>query len=353
VCKDNHMKRIVMVLAIVFAVFVGVGICTLVVFSQIPCCAIQQTIDLTLAKDHADGTTRIMIVTTFAGINELRAFDANGVLLATVPTVFEKDGNSYAWQTTISVDIQRVELVTDDVPQGIEVRSAVSGWRALDISTSIGFERVLMVRLDSTSGESEYDATVRISTTYDVFRQLDLYDVHNQIIASIVPDFVWDAESDEYRWELTLAPEVARIVLQPRDVLNAVIDVYSMKAGWLEDNQGIGFYRGERPLLMLLSAIEREGELIELHFEASEAVFDALQLTASDGTVLTTIPTKFVPANDVAGFGWKVTIPSNVYRIVFIPVQSELRQVLVASNVRYWQETHNGDNVGFINTPYP
>jgi hypothetical protein len=347
------MKRLVIVIAIVFGVLVVVGICAFVVLSQWTCCALQPTVRIELATDQIDGTTKILVSTTIDNLEELQAFDANGVLISTIPTAFEKQVNTYFWQVDIPAKTQRIEFVMPQpIPPDIAESSDALSWQALDAPNQIGFERVLTITLEPVNWTNAQDTAVLFSTTDEIFGVLHLYDLNNQRKDSIDTAFVWNAEVNGYIWEIALEPEVNQILFQLRDIRDTPIRVQSMKSGWLADSLQVGFYRGQLPLVMLASVIKQADEQVELYFEASEAVFDVLQLTMLDGTVMT-IPATFVPTNNTQGFELRVTVPADIDRIVFVPVSSESRRVVVSSNVTYWDEMGIGDSVGFFKSPYP
>lgn len=342
------MKRILVVIAMLIGVLVIIGICALVVISQ-TCCALQPKVYFKIAPDTTDSTTELTISTTFDGVDELRAFDANGVLIATIPTAFEKKDNSraYEWQTTIPRDTQRVELSMTEIPQGLEVEPSVPQWRAREVTTKIELERVLAVRLEAINWENEHEAMMRLTTTYDAFRQIHLYDTDDRRIESIDTAFVWDEKSSTYQWQIDIAPEVARIELQPREALQIATDIYTAKPGWLEDQQRIGFFRGVRPLLMLTSVSEQ----MEFRFEASQAVFEKIVVMQSDDTVIATIPVAFEPGTQTQNFEWRVTLPENTDRVVFVPVLSETRRMVLVSDDPDWNVITVGDDIGFIYSP--
>lgn len=345
------MKRILVVLASVIGVLVVIGICAFVAISQIPCCAIQPKVYLETVTDNTDGTTALMISMTFDDVDELHAFDANGVLIATIPAAFEQKDNShsYDWQISVPRDTQRIELaMSESLPYGIEVESSLPQWQTLDVTTTIGFERVLALRLEVINWENEQEAMTQLTTSYDAFSQLYLYDENEQRIASIDTAFVWDTKSNEYQWQLEIAPEVHRIELQPRGALKMTTDIYTAKPGWLEDEQRIGFFRGVRPLLMLTSVSEQ----MEFRFEASQAVFAQIVVMQSDGIVIATIPVAFEPGTQTQKYQWRVTLPENTDRVVFVPVPSETRRMVLLSDDPDWNVITIGDDIGFIYSPY-
>lgn len=347
------MKKLVIVIAIVFGLLVGVGICAFVVLSQWTCCAIQPVVRLELATEKSDGTTQLLLSTTADNLVAWQAFDEKNSLIATMPTVFEKQANTYFWQVNIPANTKRIALMMpQSVPSDIVISSAVPSWQALDAPNQIGFERVLVIMLEPGNGTNSQDTEVLLSTTDDLLGVLHLYDMNNQRIDSIDVAFVWDVVSTRYTWQVTLAPEVNRILFQLRDRPDALIQVQSTKFGWLEDPLQIGFYRGQLPVVMLMSVIERTDAQVDLRFEASEAVFDMLQLTTLDGTIMT-VPATFVPSENTQGFVLQVTAPANIDRIIVVPVLSESRRVVVSSNVSYWDEVSDGDGVGFVISPYP
>jgi hypothetical protein len=342
------MNRIGIIIASIVAVLLGLGMCAVVAIPQMSCCAIQPTVHLDFATDQAD-TTQVMISMTFDGVDELRAFDANGVLITTIPAVFDTQANTYLWQTTIPRATQRVELsMTEPIPQGLEIHSYVPQWQILDATTQIGFERVLAVLLDSNHVGDQQNTMIQLSTSYDVFSQLHLYDTNEQRIESIDTAFVWDVESNTDVWEFPIDSEIARIELQPRNALKIAKDVYTTTPGWVEDYQRIGFFRGARPLLLLTSVSER----MEFRFEASQSVFAQIVVMQSDGTVIATIPVAFEPGSQTQNYQWRVTLPENTYRVVFVPVPSETRRMVLLSDAPDWNVITVGDDIGFIYSPY-
>lgn len=348
------MKRIAIVVASIVGVLLGLGVCVVVVFSQISCCAIQPSIYLETATDQADGTTQILFSTTIDNIQELQAFDENGVLITTIPTVFEKQVNTYFWQVHIPTNTQRIEfIIPQPIPAGIEMQSDAPSWRQIETPNQIGFERALTITLEPISWEDDQDAAVRLAITDNASGLLHLYDVNDRRIASLDTAFVWDAEAKRYIWEITVAPEVDRMLLQLNDMRDRSVYVLSTKSGWLEEPTQVGFFRGEQPWVLLTSIGEPEGEFTEFRFESTEAVFDSVQLIKIDDTVIATLPATFVPAEGTQGFALRIKVPSDTYRIVFVPVQSEFRRVIVSSNVSYWDTITVGDDIGFINSPYP
>jgi hypothetical protein len=348
------MKRILVVLASVIGVLMVIGICALIAISQIPCCAIQPSIYLQTATDQADGTTQILFSTTIDDIQELQAFDANDVLITAIPTAFEEQLNTYFWQVQIPTNTQRIAFVIPQpIPAGIEMQSDVPSWRKIETPNQIGFERALTITLEPVRWEDDQDAAVRLSMTENASGLLHLYDVNDRRIASLDTAFVWDADANRYIWEITLAPEVDRMHLQLNDLRDRSVYVLSMKSGWLEEPTPVGFFRGEQPWVILTSVGEPEGEFTEFRFESTEAVFDSVQLIKIDDTVITTLPATFVPAEGTQGFELRINVPLDTYRIVFVPVQSEFRRIMVTSDVSYWDTITVGDEIGFINSPYP
>ncbi|MFZ9859127.1 MAG: hypothetical protein ACO3F2_12435 [Roseiflexaceae bacterium] len=346
------MKRLIFVIAIVVGTLVGVGICALVVLSQWNCCALQPTVRIDAATDQIDGTTKILVSTTIENLEELQAFDANDVLIATIPTAFEKQVNTYFWQVDIPAKTQRIEFVMPQpIPPDIVESSDAPSWQALDAPNQIGFERVLTITLEPVNWTNAQDTAVLFSTTDEIFGVLHLYDANNQRRDSIDTAFVWDAELMRYTWQVELASDVDRILFQLRDTRDTPIRGQSTKLGWLAESLQVGFYRGQLPLVILTSMTERTDGQVDIYFEASEAVFDVLQLTF-DGTVMT-VPASFEPTENTQGFALQVTVPADIDSIVLVPVSSESRRVVVSSNVAYWDELGIGDGIGFFKSPYP
>lgn len=345
------LKRIV--IAVVVVVF-GVFLVLVASLLTIPCCALKPEVRLELATRQANGTTLIRLSTTIDDLQELQLFDRQGNLVETIPTAFEKEVNTSYWETFIPAHIQRIMLVTSSMRTDVAVEETAPDWRALDDTGAIGFEHVLGVVLFSVDAKESGKEVVRFTTSDNVFDTLHLYDAQNNQLNSIETAFTWDASRNWFVWEVTVPPEVAQMILHPRMPLEMTVEVQDLASGWLDSYEGIGFVRGELPMISLVSATARDDGQIEMIFEASELVLESMQLVRNDGTIESTIAVDFVP-NPLRlgpwGFVWKVVIPSDAYKLVFVPVSSHQRGVHATSIVATWNEITLGEEIGFIQQP--
>lgn len=346
------MKRVLLFVSIVVGGVIVVGICVVLALAMWPCCALQPEVRLELATPHTDGTTQIVVSTTIDNLQELHAFDVQGNLIATIPTAFEKQVNTYYWETTIPATAQQIVLLmSQPLPVGLVVAANVPDWRALDATQTIGFVRTLAVRLEPVDWVNPRAATVRLMATEDAFAYLYLYDATAQCIDTMETAFQWDDAANQFVWEMTIADDVAQMELHPRNPIETRIDIQSVVPGWLRANTGLGFVRGELPLLSLDAAIVLDDGRTELRFVASESVFDQMYVTKLDDSIIATFSPMFVEADDARGVVWQVTIPHDAARVVFVPVQSESRPIVVDSNVSIWQSITVGSDIGFRRVP--
>jgi hypothetical protein len=346
------MKRVLLFVSIVVGGVIVVGICVVLALAMWPCCALQPEVRLDVATLHADGTLHIVVSTTVDDLQELHAFDVQGNLIATIPTAFEKQVNTYYWETTIPATAQQIVLLmAQPLPAGLIVEANVPDWQALDVTNTIGFVRTLTVRLEPVDWSNPRAATVQLTSTEDVFAQLHLYDAMKRQVDSLESSFTWDDEAKRFIWEITIADDVTQMELHPRNPIEMRIDIQSVTSGWLQANTGIGFVRGELPLLLLDSAIVLDDGRTTLRFVASEPVFDQMYVTKRDDSIIATYLPVFVQAGDINGLVWQVTIPNDAERVVFVPVESESRSIVVDSNVSVWKNITVGSDIGFIRVP--
>lgn len=343
------LKRIIIV------VMVGVvglfGLFMVVLFTT-PCCALQPVVTLESATRNADGTIQILLSTTIDDLDELRVFDQQGNVIETKSTAFEKQVNTYFWQTTIPGHAQQITISTaSSLPVGVVVEANVPDWRSGDATDVIRFERAVTVRLTPGDSTNPRGAMLRLTTTEDAFDQLHLYNQQGTRVDSIDTAFVWDAETYQFVWEFMVADDNVQMRLQLRDPLDTSVYVESVADGWLSLNKGIGFERGALPVIRLVTEIARKGEGTELHFVASEPVFDWLYVTEMDGTIVETMPMVFVPTDDQREYTWHVVISSYAERLVVVPVKSESRDILVMSNVATWKEMRVESEIGYVRAP--
>ena len=132
------LKRII--IAVVVIVF-GVFIVLVAALMTVPCCALQPVVRLEHATRQANGTTLIRLSTTIDDLQELQLFDRQGNLVDTIPTAFEKEVNTYYWETFIPADIQRIVLVTSAIPTDLVVEERSPDWRTLDVPSKIAKEK--------------------------------------------------------------------------------------------------------------------------------------------------------------------------------------------------------------------
>lgn len=347
------MKRVLLfVVSIVAGGAIIAGLCIVLVLALWPCCAIEPTVTLESVTPNADGTIQILISTTMDDVDTLQVFDQRGLVIATQSTAFEKQVNTYFWQTTIPGNAQQITLSTaSPLPAGVVAKTNVTDWLARDEPDTIGFERAVIVRLEPVDWANPRDDLVRLTTTEDVFGQLHLYDATETRIDSIDTAFLWDATGQRFVWELTLANTVEYVQLQLRTPIATMIDVQSEVRGWLRQPQELGFVRGKLPILLLVSTTELDDGRIEMYFEATEPVFELMHITDLAGVIETTQPTAFEAGDETLRYKWQVIIPNDAQRLVFVPVQSEWRRVIVSSNVSSWNEITVENDVGFIRLP--
>lgn len=347
------MKRVLLfVVSIVVGGAIIAGLCIVLVLALWPCCALQPEVRLELATPHADGAIQIVVSTTIDDVQELQAFDGQGNLIATIPTAFEKQVNTYYWETTIPATAQQIVLLmAQPLPAGLIVEANVPDWQALDVTYAIGFVRTLTVRLEPLDWSNPRAATMQLTSTEDAFAHLYLYDATGRRIDTMETAFQWDDEANQFIWKITIADDVTQMELHPRNPIETRIDIQSVTSGWLQVNTGIGFVRGELPLLLLDSAIVLDDGRITLRFVASEPVFDQMYVTKIDDAIIATFSPAFVEVNDAHGFVWQVTIPNDAEYAIFVPMKSESRPVLVDSNVSMWRKITVGSDIGFIRQP--
>ena len=133
------MKRFLKVLAILVGTVVALGICALVVLSQIPCCAIQPWFSLHAATRQADGTMVLQFDTNLEDVPEFQFIDATGNRVTSMPTKFERDGRRWYWQVTVPADTRIVRFPMDSVQMDTQVYSQVDDWVASELSMFIEF----------------------------------------------------------------------------------------------------------------------------------------------------------------------------------------------------------------------
>ena len=343
------LKRIIIV------VMVGVvglfGLFVVVLFTT-PCCALQPVVTLESATQNADGTIQILLSTTIDDLDELQIIDTQENVIETQLTAFEKQVNTYFWQTTIPGNAQQIRVSTaSSLPVGVVVEANVPDWQALDVTYAIGFVRTLAVRLEPDDWSNPRAATMQLTSTEDAFAYLYLYDATGRRIDTMETAFQWDDEANQFIWQIIIADDVTQMELHPRNPIDMRIDIQSVTLGWLQANTGIGFVRGELPLLLLDSAIVLDDGRTTLRFVASEPVFDQMYVTKIDDAIIATFLPAFVEVDDAHGLVWQVTIPNDVERVVFVPVESESRSIVVDSNVSVWKNITTGSDIGFIRVP--
>jgi hypothetical protein len=133
------MKRLLKFLAILGGGLIILGICALVVLSQMSCCAIQPGFSLDTATTQPDGTMVLQFDTNIDDVPEFQIVDATGNRVTSVPTSFEREGRRWYWQITVPADTRKVRFPMDRVPLSTEVTSHVDDWKATDPALVIEF----------------------------------------------------------------------------------------------------------------------------------------------------------------------------------------------------------------------
>ena len=133
------MKRLLKVLAILGGVVLVLGICAVVVLSQMSCCAIQPWFSLDTATTQPDGTVVLHFETNIDDVPELHIIDATGNRVTSVPANFVRDGRRWYWQVAVPADTRKVRFPMDSVQMDTQVTSHVDDWVAGDPSLSIEF----------------------------------------------------------------------------------------------------------------------------------------------------------------------------------------------------------------------
>lgn len=133
------MKRVLKFLAILGGTVLILGLCALVVLSQIPCCAIQPWFSLDAATRQPDGTMVLQFDTNLEDVPEFQFIDATGNRVTSVPARFERDGRRWYWQITVPADTRKVRFPMDRVQMDTQVSSHVDDWVASEPSMVIEF----------------------------------------------------------------------------------------------------------------------------------------------------------------------------------------------------------------------
>jgi|GEM_PF-2435246 len=132
------MRRFLKGLAILVVSVVLIAGCALFLWSQLPCCALQPTLDLQAADLQADGATVVRFWTTINDMPELLVLDDTGQPIDIIAPAFEREVNTWHWQVAIPAGAQKLVFLFTERPMSLVMTSKVDTWQVME-SDVVGF----------------------------------------------------------------------------------------------------------------------------------------------------------------------------------------------------------------------